>query len=104
MSVSTAFALFMKEAPAHAAAWSQAAQALGAASSLDAKTQALSYLAVLAAIGNTAGVPFHAQAARDLGATRQEVASAVLIGLPAAGATVIASLPAALAAYDAPSA
>lgn len=100
MSVSSAFALFMNEAPAQAAAWTQAAQALGAASALDSKTQALSYLAVLAATGNTSGVPFHVLAARSLGATRQEVASAVLVGLPAAGAIVIASLPAALAAYD----
>ncbi len=100
MSVSKAFALFMQEAPAHAQAWLQAAHALDAASTLDKKTEELAYLAVLAATGNTSGVPFHTLAAKEHGASRQEVISAVLLGLPAAGATVIAALPAAIEAYD----
>lgn len=48
--VSQAFATFGREAPAHAAAWMQATQGLSAASALDEKTQALAYLAVLAAM------------------------------------------------------
>jgi alkylhydroperoxidase/carboxymuconolactone decarboxylase family protein YurZ len=100
MSVSRAFELFMQEAPAHAEAWMQAAGALDAASTLDKKTEELAYIAVLAATGNTSGVPFHVLSAKSHGASRQEVLSAVLVGLPAAGATVIASLPAALEAYD----
>ena len=47
------------------------------------------------------GVAFHTRAARQHGATRDEIISAVLIGLPAAGTGVVQSLPAALAAYDA---
>ncbi len=62
--------------------------------------QPLTHLAVLAATGNTSGVPFHTLAAKEHGASRQEVISAVLLGLPAAGATVIAALPAAMEAYD----
>lgn len=100
MSVSPAFALFLKEAPEHAQAWMQTAQALDQASALDKKTEELAYLAVLAATGNTSGVPFHTLAAKSHGASRQEVISALLLGLPAAGATVIAALPAALGAYD----
>ena len=47
------------------------------------------------------GVPFHVQVAKQAGATRAEVLSAVLLGLPAVGNAVTQSLPAALAAYDA---
>ena len=79
----------------------EAARKLGEASALDAKTSALAYLAVLAALRMESGVPFHAAQARRAGATRDEVISAVLVGLPAAGNQVVQVLPAALAAYDA---
>ena len=46
-------------------------------------------------------MPFHTQAAKAVGATREEVIDAVLVGLPAAGHGVTQALPAALAAYDA---
>ena len=99
--VSASFQAFLEEAPGHAAAWMEATQKLGATSALDAKTGALAYLAVLAATRLESGVPFHAAQAKAAGATREEVVSAILIGLPAAGNQVIAVLPAALAAYDA---
>lgn len=100
MKVSKAFALFMQEAPAHAKAWTQAAEALDVASALEKKTEELAYIAVLAATGNTSGIPFHVLSAKSHGASRQEVLSAVLLGLPAAGAVVIGALPSALEAYD----
>jgi alkylhydroperoxidase/carboxymuconolactone decarboxylase family protein YurZ len=77
-----------------------AVRALGDASALDAKTQALAYLAVLAALRLEGGVPFHVTHAKELGASREEVISAVLVGLPAAGNVVTQSLPAAIRAYD----
>jgi alkylhydroperoxidase/carboxymuconolactone decarboxylase family protein YurZ len=79
----------------------RAAQELGAASALDQKTAALGYIAVLAALRLVSGIPFHVTRARSLGATREEVASAVLLGLPAAGNGVTQALPTALAAWDA---
>lgn len=100
MSVSKAYSSFMQEAPAHAAAWLQLAQSLDAASALDKKTEELAYVAVLAATGNTSGIPFHVLSAKSHGASRQEVLSAVLIGLPAAGAVVIGAVPVAVEAYD----
>ncbi len=100
MSFSRAFSIFMQEAPAHAAAWTLMAQALDQASALDKKTEELAYLAVLAATGNTSGVPFHVLSAKTHGASREEVLSAVLIGLPAAGAVVIGALQVALEAFD----
>jgi len=99
--VSNAFMTFMQEAPQHAQAWGGMVQGLGNASALDKKTAALAYLAVLAALRLESGVPFHVQSAKQAGATREEVISAILIGLPAAGHGVTQVLPAALAAYDA---
>jgi AhpD family alkylhydroperoxidase len=98
--VSAAFQAFMTEAPQHAEAFMQAVQGLAAASALDGKTEELAYLAVLAALGMASGVPFHAKLAKAAGATREEVISAVLLGLPAAGLGVTQALPAALTAYD----
>jgi len=63
--------------------------------------QAVAYVAVLAAVGLHSGLPFHAGLARAAGATRDEVASAVLVGLQPAGHVVIAGLAEALRGYDA---
>lgn len=100
MTVSKAFSMFLQEAPAHAQAWMQAVQGLDEASALDKKTEELAYIAVLAATGNTSGMPFHVLSAKASGASRQEVLSAVLLGLPAVGAVVIGAVPTALEAYD----
>ena len=99
--VSSAFEVFGREARAHAAAWMAATAALDQASALDPKTGDLAYLAVLAALRLESGIPFHVQQARGHGATRNEVISAILVGLQPAGHGVTACLPAALAAYDA---
>ena len=98
--ISNSFMTFMSEAPQHAQAWSSMVQGIASASALDKKTASLAYLAVLAAVGLESGVPFHVQAARQAGASRAEVISAILVGLPAAGHRVTQVLPAALMAYD----
>ena len=100
-TISNAFQTFMTEAPDHAQAWGGMVQGLANASALDAKTSALAYLAVLAAMRLDSGVPFHVQMAKKAGASREEVISAILVGLPAAGHGVTQVLPAAVAAYDA---
>lgn len=101
--ISNAFQTFMTEAPQHAQAWGAMVQGLASASALDDKTRELAYLAVLAALRRETGIPFHVQSARQAGASREEVISAVLVGLPAAGHVVTQVLPAAVAAYDAES-
>lgn len=68
---------------------------------LDPKTSALAYLSVLAVQRLQGGVAFHVRAAKDAGASRVEVISAILVGLPAAGNCVTEVLPAAMTAYDA---
>ena len=100
-SMSNAFQMFMTDAPKHSQAWMTAIQGLDNASALDKKTEELAYLAVMAALRLESGVPFHTQMAKQAGASRDEVISAILVGLPAAGNGVTQVLPAALAAYDA---
>jgi alkylhydroperoxidase/carboxymuconolactone decarboxylase family protein YurZ len=100
-SISKAFQLFMSEAPEHAQVWMTAVKGLDSACVLDKKTEALAYLAVLAALRLESGIPFHVQYAKQAGASREEVISSILVGLPAAGLGVTQVLPAALAAYDA---
>jgi alkylhydroperoxidase/carboxymuconolactone decarboxylase family protein YurZ len=99
-TISNAFHLFMSEAPQHAQVWMTAVKGLDSASALDKKTEELAYLAVLAALRMESGIPFHVQSAKQAGASREEVISAILIGLPAAGNSVTQVLPAAIAAYD----
>jgi alkylhydroperoxidase/carboxymuconolactone decarboxylase family protein YurZ len=97
--VSKGFQAFRDSAPAHSA-WMATVQGLDAASALDKKTGHLAYLAVLAALRMESGIPFHVKLARESGASRDEVISAILIGLPAAGHGVTQALPAAIQAYD----
>jgi len=100
MNVSDAFQVFLEQTPDHAKAWMQAVKGLDEASALDDLTAEIAYIAVLSALRLTSGIPFHVSMARKHGATREQVASAVLLGLPAAGNAVTQALPVALAAYD----
>lgn len=99
--VSRAFQMFQEHAPKHANAWMDAVRDLGDATALDPKTASLAYLAVLAAVRLESGVPFHVKLAKQAGASREEVISAVLVGLPAVGNAATQALPAAIEAYDA---
>ncbi|WP_019911595.1 carboxymuconolactone decarboxylase family protein [Paenibacillus sp. HW567] len=98
--VSNSFMTFMKEAPEHQKAWMETVHKLEAASRLDPKTEEIAYISVLAAVRLESGLPFHVKHAKALGATREEIISAVLLALPAVGNAVIQALPVALQAYD----
>lgn len=100
IKVSSAFQVFQSEAPQYAQAWGGMVQNLAGASTLDKKTGELAYLAVLAALRIVNGIPFHVKSAKLTGASREEVISAIMIGLPAAGSVVTEALPVALASYD----
>ena len=99
--ISKAFQVFMTDAPRHAQAWGKVVQELSQVSALDEKTRGLAYLAVLAALRLESGIPFHVHSLKEMGVTRDEVISAILVGLPAAGHAVTQALPAAIAAFDA---
>jgi len=98
--VSKSFEVFAKEVPEVQKIWIEMAEKLDKVSALDKKTEELSYISVLAAIGTESGLPFHVLMAKDNGASRDEIISSVLVGLPAVGFIVIKSLPIALEAYD----
>jgi alkylhydroperoxidase/carboxymuconolactone decarboxylase family protein YurZ len=99
-TVSNAFQTFFQEAPEQAKAWMEVVSKLDSASKLDSKTEELAYIAVMASARLESGIPFHVKHAKELGASRDEIVSAVLVGLPAVGNVVISSLPVALKAYD----
>ena len=98
--VSDAFKAFMTNAPEFAQAWGGAVQELAKASVLDDKTRELAYLAVLASLNRVSGIPFHVASLKEMGATREEIISAILVGPPAAGHVVTQALPAALETFD----
>ncbi len=77
-----------------------AVRGLDTASSLDAKTEELIHLALLAALGLESGLPFHVGLAKAAGASHADVISALLVALPVVGQRVTQALPPALAAYD----
>lgn len=100
MKVSHAFETFAKEAPDTQKAWMEMVQKLDSTSALDKKTEELAYVAVLAAVRLESGIPFHVKMAKDKGATREEIVSAILVGLPAVGNAAVQALPIAIEAYD----
>ena len=69
-------------------------------SALDRKTHELAYISVLSATRIIGGLVYHVKSAKNLGASRDEVKSAVLVGLSAVGLIIIDPLEAALEAYD----
>lgn len=99
-SVTNSFRVFMAESPDIGKAYMNMVIKQSQMSALDRKTHELAYISVLSAIRMTGGLNFHVKSAKDLGATRDEVKSAVLVGLPVAGITLVDSLEAALNAYD----
>jgi AhpD family alkylhydroperoxidase len=101
MTVSDAFMAFATQAPTFQQPWMAMVSELDQASALDKRTEELAYLAVLAASGMESGIAFHVHSALAAGATREEIISALLVGLPAVGQRVISSLPAALSVLDA---
>ncbi|MNO89760.1 Carboxymuconolactone decarboxylase family protein [compost metagenome] len=100
MNISNAFGIFSKEAPEVHKAWMETVQKLDSVNALDHKTEELAYIAVLAAVRLESGLPFHVKMAKSSGATRNEIISSILVGLPAVGNAVIQSLPIALEAFD----
>ena len=98
--LSNAFTVFSKEAPDFAAAWMKLVQELSEANSLDYKTKNIAYIAVLAALNRVNGIPFHVKMAKDAGVTKEEIISAILVGLAPAGHVVTEVLPAAIEAFN----
>lgn len=98
--VTNSFSLFMTETPETGKAYMDMVMKQSQTSSLDKKTHELAYISVLSAIRMINGLNFHVKTAKELGATRDEVKSAVLVGLPVVGITLVDALEVSLTAYD----
>ncbi len=98
--ISDAFKTFKKVAPVHANCWQSLIEGLSLASALDKKTHSLAFLSVLAVLRRENGIPYHVQLAKKSGASREEIISAILVGLPPAGHVVTEVLHIAVKAFD----
>ncbi|MCH5193036.1 MAG: carboxymuconolactone decarboxylase family protein [Oscillospiraceae bacterium] len=98
--VTNSFRLFMEETEGTGKAYMDMVMQQAKSSSLDKKTHELAYIAVLSATRMTSGLNFHVKSAKEAGATKEDIKSAVLVGLPVAGITLADALETALQAYD----
>lgn len=95
------FELFEKECPELAAKYNELVEVQRSSKGLDTKTKQLINIAIQTATRNPRGVKFHAMMAKNDGATKEEVISAVVMNLHLTGlAAVLDSLPAALEGYE----
>lgn len=94
------FKTFMKETGSIGKSFMDMAKKNSENSALDPKTQELAYIAVLSAVRLISGLEFHVKSAKELGATKEEVKSAVLVGLPAVGIIATEAMDVALKSYD----
>ncbi|AMP20454.1 carboxymuconolactone decarboxylase [endosymbiont 'TC1' of Trimyema compressum] len=99
-NVSDNFKFFMEESGDAGEAFMEAVMRISNASALDKKTGKLAYIAVLAATGILGGLPFHVKSAKLLGASRAEIKSALLVGMPVTGLKVTEALLIGLNSYD----
>jgi alkylhydroperoxidase/carboxymuconolactone decarboxylase family protein YurZ len=83
----------MKDTDGVGAAFMEAVTKLSKRGSLDKKTHELAYISVLMTSKMYGGLPFHLEQAKNLGATFEEVKSAVLLPLPILGLQVAEALP-----------
>lgn len=98
--VSNGFSMFMKETTQAGKDYMTMVMQLSKESALDQKTHELAYVSVLSATRMLDGLNFHVHSAKELGASREEVKSAVLLAIPAVGITVMNALEVALNTYD----
>ncbi|HYC22459.1 MAG TPA: carboxymuconolactone decarboxylase family protein [Candidatus Bathyarchaeia archaeon] len=85
MAERTMMEIMRESCPAVADAATGLVAAIMRQPALPEKTKQLIYLAVCTAVHHDRGVTAHAERARALGATREEVLEAMLLTIPAAG-------------------
>ena len=78
-------AIFRQEAPVVADAFDNLIAAIVANEGLDEKTKQLIYIALKAVEGDAPALSFHVPMARQLGASRAEVAGAIVLTLTVCG-------------------
>lgn len=98
--VTNSFQMFMEDTKFIGRAYMDMVMKLSQECALDRKFHELSYISVLSAVRLHSGLRFHVISAKQLGASKEEVKSAVFVGLPAVGIMVIDALEIAMNAYD----
>ena len=91
--VSDGFQLFLSETDGIGEAFMGTVFQLSEKSQLDHKTHELAYISVLVATRLYGGLPFHIQRSMQLGASANEIRSAMLVPLPVVGIQVAEALP-----------
>jgi len=95
------YGLFEKESPEIAAKFNDLVDAQRSNAALDQKTKQLINIAIQTANRNPRGVFFHSQMAKQSGASREEVVTAVVMNLHLSGlASVLDSLPSAVEGFE----
>ena len=91
--VTNGFELFMTETNGVGQAFMDAIFQMSEKSALDKKTHELAYIAVLVSTKMYGGLPFHIHRATELGASKDEIKSAMLVSMPIVGIQVADALP-----------
>jgi AhpD family alkylhydroperoxidase len=95
------YEVFHRECPGLAAKFDELVDAQRLMKGLDSKTKQLINIAINTANRNPRGVLFHAQMARQAGATKEEVVGAVVMNLHLSGlSSVLDSLQSAVEGYE----
>lgn len=92
-NVTNGFELFLKETDGVGNAFMDVIMKLSEQSSLDKKVHELAYMSVLVTAKMFGGLPFHIEQAKRLGASSDEIKSAILLPLPVVGIQVAEALP-----------
>lgn len=92
-NVTNGFKLFLNETNGVGQAFMDAIIKLSEESCLDKKVHELSYISVLVTAKMFGGLPFHIEQAKRLGATKEEIRSAILLPMPIIGLNVAEALP-----------
>lgn len=92
-NVTEGFKMFIDETEGVGETFMKAVMKQASESCLDKKVHELAYISVLVAEGMNGGLPFHIKRAKSLGASYDEVKSAILVPMPVIGIKVAEALP-----------
>lgn len=87
------FEIFLKQTDGVGTAFMEAVMKLSENSALDEKVHELAYISCLTAVRMYGGLPYHIARAKELGATEEQIKSAILVPMPLIGVQVAEALP-----------
>jgi len=100
-NVTNDFKIFMEESNGVGPAFMSTVMKISEVSALDQKNHELAYLSVLAVLQMESGLLFHVKQAKTLGASLEEVKSAILVGMPLVGLKISSPFATAINSYNA---